>query len=281
MLARKPDFRLDEGNIIWSRIPEFSMVYNSAGVIIPYVEHYLNKVIMEVMHKHCEGKPELKEDLDIFTVQEAIHASLHKQFNKRMFEAGFDELKPLIDEAVADLEQLRKTRSLAFNTAYCAGFETIATFGSKYLYEQCDDYLAGTEKGSNLILWHVAEEFEHRAVCHDAFSAVSGNYFMRVYGLVYAFLHVGGFFRRSEAILLKHYWKDLSAAERKTSQQRSNKIFWRQMFYLLPRMIRIVLPGYNPASLPVPPRVQAALDYFQTSEPITRRYDPALGREVG
>ena len=29
-----------------------------------------------------------------------------------MFDAGFDELKPLIDEAVSTLEQLRKTRSL-------------------------------------------------------------------------------------------------------------------------------------------------------------------------
>lgn len=281
MYARQPEFQLENADVVWSRIPEFSIVYNGASVIIPYVEHYLNQVMKEVKIAIGQNNPALAEEIDIFTLQEAIHASLHKKFNQCLFDAGFHDLKPLIDEAVADLRQLRETRSLAFNIAYCAGFETIATFGSKYLYEFCDDYLAGAKpQFPNLILWHVAEEFEHRATCHRAFNAVSGSYFVRLYAMIYAFRHVGGFFRRAEAILLKHYRANLSEDERKASEKRSRAIFRRQMRYLVPRMVRIALPGYDPAKLPVPPRVATALEYFKRTEPITQRYDPALGGVV-
>jgi hypothetical protein len=40
------------------------------------------------------------------------------------------------------------------------------------------------------------------------------------------------------------------------------------------RMLRILLPWYDPAHLPVPARIEAALDFFRSTNPIERRFDP-------
>lgn len=273
--VRAPDIQPEEGPLIWSKIPEFSMAYNGYSVVIPYVEYYLNKVMNRVRQECCADKPELKGALTAFVRQEINHARYHVRYNQRMFDA-VAELKPLIDQLVAELKLQRETKSLAFNAAYCAGFESIATFDSVYLHEQCDQYFAGADPhGANLLLWHVAEEFEHRTVCHDAFDAVSGNYFTRIHGLLYAFWHIGGTFMRAEDIVWKHYTRDLSAAEKKASSRLSKSLFWRQLRYVAPRMLRILLPWYNPAQVAVPPRIQAALEFYQAAGPIAQRVDAA------
>ena len=274
MYVRAPDIQPDEGKLVWSTVPEFSMAYNGYSVVIPYVEYYLNSIMNKVKAEHCDGDPELKESLSTFVKQEINHSKYHVRFNKRMFDADIKGLRSLVDQLSADLKKQRETRSLAFNVAYCAGFECIATFDARYLYEECDEFFEGADPhGANLLLWHVAEEFEHRTVCHDAFGAVSGNYFIRIYGLVYAFWHIGAAFLQAERLVLDHYWKDMSDEERKQSAQRSRSLFWRQIRYVAPRMLKIFVPGYNPAKLTVPLRIQDALNAFRSEEPIRARVD--------
>ncbi|MCK8683297.1 metal-dependent hydrolase [Pseudomonas umsongensis] len=269
MYVRAPDIQPDQGPLVWSKIPEFSMAYNGYSVVIPYVEYYLNSIMNDVRSKHCGNDAALKDTIGIFIKQEINHSRYHVRFNKRMFDAGFEGLQALVDKVVLDLKELRETRSLAFNAAYCTGFESIATFDAKYLYERCDEFFEGADPhGANLLLWHVAEEFEHRTVCHDALGAVTGNYFTRMHGLFYAFWHIGGAFMRAEAIVLAHYRKDMSAKERKASVRQSRLLFWRQLAYVAPRMLKILLPWYNPVNIQVPPRVKTALDFFRSQGPI-------------
>lgn len=279
MYVRAPDIQPDLGQLVWSKTPEFSLAYNGYSVVIPHVEYYLNSIMNEVKSKHCENDPELKRVIDLFIKQEINHSRYHVRFNKRMYEAGFAGLQALVDEVSADLKRLRETRSLAFNVAYCAGFESIATYDAKYLFEECDEFFVDADPhGANLLLWHVAEEFEHRTVCHDAFHTVSGSYFTRMHGLFYAFWHIGGAFMRAEEIVLQHYRKDMTGDQRKASKTRSKKLFWRQLRYVAPRMLKILLPWYDPAKLHVPPRVQVALDYFQTQGPLNERVELADSR---
>jgi uncharacterized protein len=272
MHPRAPGIELNAGELIWSKIPEFAMAYNGYSVVIPYVEHYLNTVMTQARNEHCGDNPALAEELAVFIKQETYHARYHMRFNQRMLDAGYNGLKELIDLVVSDLKQLREKRSLAFNLAYCAGFESIATYDAKYIWTRCDRYFKDAEPtGANLLLWHVAEEFEHRAVCHDAFMQVSGNYFTRIHGLVYAFMHIGGYFMRAEKLILQHHWQEMTKAERKASEKRSRKLFWRQIRYVAPRMLKIFLPGYNPAKLKVPGRIQKGLEFFNNSDRIATR----------
>lgn len=269
MHVRVPDIQPGEGPLVWSRVPEFALAYNGYSAVIPYVEYYLNGVMNQVRSEHCAQQPALRDMIGTFVKQEITHAQYHVRYNERLF-ALVPELKPLVDGVVADLKRQRETRSLAFNAAYCAGFESIATFDARYIHEECDAYFEGAHPGgANLLLWHVAEEFEHRAVCHDVFTAVSGNYFTRIHGLLYAFWHIGGAFVRAEEIVLKHHTRDMTDAQKKVSARQSKALFWRQIRYVAPRMLRILSPGYSPAKLRVPERIQSALDYFRSDTPIT------------
>ena len=276
MIAREPDIALERGALVWSTVPEFALTYNAYSVVIPHVEHYLNGVINEVRRTLGPDQSELDRELAIFIRQEAQHARWHRRFNERMYAAGYECLKPLVEKLVAELKHQRSSRSLAFNVAYCAGFECIATFDARYIHEQCDRWFEGADAaGANLLLWHVAEEFEHRASCHRAFHAVSGSYLVRIHGLLVAFWHVGGAFVRAEKLVLERYGQDLPAHERGRSRSRSRRLFWRQLAYVAPRMLRILLPWYDPARLPVPARIGAALQFFSADGAIERRFDPS------
>ncbi|GGC19221.1 hypothetical protein GCM10011371_03600 [Novosphingobium marinum] len=274
LTVRKPELDQRSTPLVWSRVPEFALYNNGSSICIPYYEHFLNNVAKEVRDEHCGSRPELRETLDLFIRQEATHARYHTDFNRRLLGDDNPELEAIVAELVEDLRKLRKNRSLAFNMAFCAGFENTATFSALYLFQHCDDLFEGADaRGANLFLWHVAEEFEHRSVCHDAFHAISGNWLVRVSALAYSFWHVGHYFDRAAAVVLRQWRETLSEEERSASVQRERMLKRRQMRFILPRLRHLVMPGFDPASFEVPPKIAAALDHFAGEEPIHRHFN--------
>lgn len=269
LIPRKPNIATPDPHLDWSPTPEFAHILNGSSVMIPFVEHYLNNLMKEIREGYCCDKPELAEELSQFIQQEAIHARYHMIFNKRMFDQGYEGLKPLIERLNEDLHKLRQARSIGFNAAYCAGFETTATFSAKYLLERCDAFFRGADSyGANLLQWHVAEEYEHRATCHRAFEAVSGNYFIRIAGLVYSFWHINRLFGRAGKVILAKHREGMTRSERRRSERVERKLVFRQMVYLLPRMTRLLVPFYDPARLRVPSQIAKALEFFKSNDPI-------------
>lgn len=279
MIVRKPKLASPADTVIWSRVPEFSLYWNGASAVIPSVEFYLNNVMNEVRGKYGPVRPKLKAELDLFIAQERNHAQYHVAFNKRLFDAGFEALKPLIETITAELTTMRETRSLAFNAAYCAGFENAATFSSKYLLEECDAEFTGADAGgANLFLWHVAEEFEHRSVCHDTLAAVSGSYLMRVAGAAYAFWHINQCFARAAGIIFDVYRKDMTKAERRASENIVRRIKSKQTLYTLSRTLLLLSPFFDPAKMKPSRKIQAALDFFAGDDPIEVGFVDAYAR---
>jgi uncharacterized protein len=273
LIVRKPDIARENPDVNWSPVPEFAHIFNGASVVIPYVEHYLNNVMNEVRQKHCADDPALAGEIDLFIKQEATHSRYHIAFNKLMFDNGYDGLQAVIARAVGDLKRMRETRSLAFNVAYCAGFETTATFSSLYLLDKCGDLFRGGDAyGANLLQWHVAEEFEHRTTCHRALHAVGGSYVLRLAGFAYSFWHINVLFGLATDIILAHYRVGMSPLEQRRSRKLVRQLKRRQLFAMLPGLVRLVMPGYDPARIAVTPRVQRALDFFRNKEPIMENF---------
>ena len=273
LIARTPSIDLDRAAIVWSRVPEFALFFNATGAAIPNVEHFLNNVMKEVQQVVAERDPAFAQELDLFIRQESNHTAYHNRFNKRMFDAGYAALKPVLRQIADELRELRNKRSLAFCAAYCAGFENAATFSAQYLLEGCEDMFAGAEpNGANLTLWHVAEEFEHRSVCHDAFHAVSGSYWLRIRGLAYAFWHINYSFARCRRVILDVFRSGMSAAERKASERRHRRVLLRQALHMLPRLALLLSPTFHPARLKLTPRVAAALDLFAKAAPVLKTH---------
>jgi uncharacterized protein len=270
LVVRKPQIERESPDLNWSPVPEFAHILNGASVVIPYVEHYLNNVMNEVRLHHCKDYPDLDQEIALFIKQEAAHSRYHMTFNKLMFDSGYEDLKEVIGKTVADLQVLRKNRSLAFNVAYCAGFETVATFSAKYTLEDCDAMFSGGDPyGANLILWHLAEEFEHRTTCHRALEAVGGGYIMRILGFGYSFWHINLLFTRAAKIILAKYRSDMTPAEHRRSRRIVRQLKRRQLFHMLPGLARLVLPGYDPAKIKITPRIAETLAFFAKAGPLT------------
>ncbi|WP_159979113.1 MULTISPECIES: metal-dependent hydrolase [unclassified Novosphingobium] len=273
MQVRKPDLLTQGDAIIWSRTPEVALFFNAMSAVIPYVEHYLNNVVDEVRADHSEGDPALRAMLGEFIRQETEHSKLHARFNKRLFDAGYGELKPLLRKISDELQSIRGRHSLAFNAAYCAGFENSATFSAAYLLGPGLPLFEGADPaGANLILWHVAEEFEHRAVCHEAFHAVSGSYFLRLWGLAYAFVHVNYSFKRAGDVIFRIHRQGMSRAQVKASKRRFRRFLLGQLGYMAPRMLQLLHPRFDPAKLEVPEAIHAALAHFAGPGPFAENY---------
>ena len=68
-----------------------------------------------------------------------------------------------------------RDRSLAWNLAYCEGFESTGLIQSEFFLQEIDDLLVDADPAVHeLWAWHLAEEFEHRNVAHDVLEALCG-----------------------------------------------------------------------------------------------------------
>ena len=157
--------------LAWSPNAEFAAITNSGSPLTSAVEPYLNIVMSRVRDALPDSRAELKQQIDIFIRQEAYHYRLHDSFNRELYAAGYPGLKELADQLRADLKEMLEQRSLVWNLAYCTAFENLATFMAKFWFGMADDLLEGADpRGVALWKWHMAEEFEHRTVCHETTS---------------------------------------------------------------------------------------------------------------
>jgi predicted metal-dependent hydrolase len=211
----------------------------------------------------------LKTLIDLFIEQEFNHTSYHRKFNNWIVGKGYRELLAIGNSLARDLNRKVREDSLERNMAFCAGFENVATIYTKYLLVECDRYFATAEpQMANLFLWHFAEEFEHRVVAHDVFDKVSGNYWLRVWGMLYAPMFVMRTNNRLVALLLDRHRAGLSWWQKFRSRAVSLKLSLRMWSYLLPRIALMLRPGYHPSSVAVPERVSIALKFYSSDKPL-------------
>ena len=257
--------RLDFANcsLFWSNNREFALIWNAMSTSAPVVEPHLNQVMMRAAKTLGSEDLPLQNIILDFVRQESNHYRAHSMFNRRLYAAGYDMTRPLEERLKNELSVFLKKRSLAFNVAYCAGFENFTLFTAKFAFERADDLFVGADSAAaDLWLWHLAEEYEHRSVCHDVFAAVSGNYFIRIYGLIYAFVHLNSYLDRAAAGLMAKYRDGMSEQERLASIKREKAYKWRYALYAFPRMLAILLPLYNPGRARTSAKLQMARDRY-------------------
>ena len=259
LTVRAPDFQFDPDKVIWPNAPEVSVIFNAMSTSTPVVEKFLNRVMM-VCRKHVrDDRPDLQKDIDDFVRQESNHYRIHAKWNELVEQAGL-HLDPRMEETFdAEYREMLKTRSLNFLTAYCAGFENFTLFFARYLFEQGTGLFRDGDSIGDLWRWHFAEEYEHRMVCHDGFAEISGNYFMRVWGLVYSAWHLNKNISPRIQSFLAQYRQGMSPTELAASRKREKEFIKSFYGWTLPRMLQIFLPFYNPGKAPPSPGMESAL----------------------
>jgi hypothetical protein len=95
-----------------------------------------------------------------------------------------------------------------------------------------------------LLLWHAAEEIEHKSVAFDVLKEVDPRYWVRMVGLVLAFTTLMGFWRSATKMLIRQepgYTRADMRRERQEAHARGQNrmpLFWAVLSY--------VRPGFHP-----------------------------------
>lgn len=152
------------------------------------VRHYLPRIEDPTLRKRVSG----------FFAQEALHGCAHDEVSEllerqgyriRLFLRGYRWLAFEVIEPVAPAA-LRLSVTVALEHLTASLGETALT----------DLHLDGAHPAMReLLLWHSAEEIEHKSVAFDVYQAVDGRYWLRALGMVIAvtgLLAFGGFATR-------------------------------------------------------------------------------------
>ena len=132
--------------------------------------------------------PELQKEAKAWIGQESQHFMQHRRFNEVLIAKGYPQLREREKEIEHEYEELRK-RSLKYQVAYTAGFETLALATAHTIIADRAHLFRGADPAvASMWLWHVVEEIEHKNLAFDVYQHVYGDYWYRVYGMFAALL---------------------------------------------------------------------------------------------
>jgi predicted metal-dependent hydrolase len=263
MKARRPALEFSRAPGPWiPDAPAYAYQLDSASLMLPYLEPYLIKVQKQARER-LDGRvhSDLIRDVDLFNQQEANHFRLHAKYNDAL-RACYPGLEPFEREIRADFERFLRERSLGWNLAYCEGFECTGISSAEFFFGPAQPFLRSADPAArDLWAWHLAEEFEHRCVCHDTLRALYPGTVRRLRGY-FAFVgHLQKFCRRVAA--------HLGAIDRERGLYRSPSAETGSDFrtisarFMRGKMLRVFSPRYDPAPLAAPGALTEALVRYE------------------
>ncbi|MDG1367873.1 MAG: metal-dependent hydrolase, partial [Acidimicrobiales bacterium] len=107
--------------------------------------------------------------------QEREHSKQHRRFNELLV-AQHPALRHVERWLKWSCGFLIRRMSRKFAVTYAAGFEATAFAGARWMDSNRHELFRWADpEPATLILWHLAEEVEHKTVAHDVWAAVDGN----------------------------------------------------------------------------------------------------------
>jgi len=270
MQVRYPNLDFSKVRAQWAPNLEFAQRANGSGLIPTYVEPYLVKVMIQAKPLIDQDNKALHADVTIFCKQEAQHCKQHNGFNESLRAQGYEGLARIEQELADDLERFRTTKSLKFNLAYADGFEAMGALGAQMWFGAYVEFLDGADpQAVDLWKWHMAEEYEHREVAFSVYHELYGKknlwdgWIYRVYGFLFAARHLIGFGNRAAEYLLEEDRKRMTPAEREASIAREKAFKKKMAKVVVPELLKVLSPFYNPRNRPEPAGMVEYLKRFE------------------
>jgi predicted metal-dependent hydrolase len=151
--------------------------------------------------------------------------------------------------------------------AYCEGFEAMGSSAGQVFFEELDEYLAGSDQEAvDLWKWHLAEEFEHREVCFQAYEALYGKglfaWLYRIWVFAYAVKHIGSHTARVGAYMNDVDRENMSEVDRAASIERQKVLRAKISKASKKRLVKVLSPFYNPGKMVPSPGMAELLSRF-------------------
>lgn len=162
---------------------------NGINLLFPHGERFFVRSVKRYLDQ-IEDAAE-RRDVRGFFGQESRHAVEHERFFRILEGQGYEirEFLDFYERWSLRIERLFPPEIHLATTAACEHFT--ATLAHAALAEGLID--AAHPAVKELLLWHAAEEIEHKAVAYDVLQKVQPSYAVRVIGLAVATACLGGF----------------------------------------------------------------------------------------
>lgn len=262
MKARRPSLDFTHAPARWiPDAPAYAYQLDAASTMLPYLEPYLirvQKLAREQLDPASDA--DLIRAIDVFNQQEANHYRLHAKYNE-VLRRHYPDLEVFEAEIKADFERFLREKSLAWNLAYCEGFECTGLVAAEFFFGPAEPFLRTADPSArDLWAWHLAEEFEHRSVCHDVLHTLHPGLVRRLRGYYDFLTHLQRYGNRVAAYLES---VDRERGMLPAGVEAKNRAFDRvRGRFLLPRLARILLPTYDPRSRAMTPSLETALHFY-------------------
>ena len=162
----------------WMRNDVFATAwFNAMSITFPLGEQFFINSVRHYRDRITD--PKLKEEMQQFFSQEAVHLREHKRYNQLLCEQRGYDLETLegpllrrmgwVKKNVRAREQLAGTAAVEHLTAVLAE----KALGDHGLFTDADPAMVA------LWQWHAVEEMEHKAVAFDVYRAIGGSEKMR------------------------------------------------------------------------------------------------------
>ena len=224
--------------------PEFGAMANGASLVMPYLEPFLIKTMLEAIKQIDD--PAIQDYGRAFNKQEQFHYQTHRRYNELLKSQGYPGLATIEDDMKASYKRLSE-RSLRTRMAYTAGFESMTLGFTKWLIGHRVKLFAGSDsRVASFILWHMVEETEHKCVAYDVYKELYPkgftNYLARVLGVFHGSFDVMRFSMRGYKLILKQdgLWSNLRSRFRLAGR------ITDFLVHATPFLLRACLPGHNP-----------------------------------
>ena len=255
------------GNMVATHIANGVNLLFPAGerFFVRSVKHYLDQIDDEGLKARVRG----------FFGQEGRHAKEHDTFNRILEEQGYDVDRFLaLYERIAYgiIEKAFPPHLRLASTAACEHFTAILAENALRPFPSLGRELAGPHGGSEatdegmrfldvadsrmraLLLWHAAEEIEHRDVAYDVLMAIDPRYSTRALGLAIGSACLAGFWLAGTLHLLEQERKraGLGAIAKHFRDLKSHrKTFGKRKPVFVPGIREYLKRDFHPSKNPI------------------------------
>ncbi|MBA3455004.1 MAG: metal-dependent hydrolase [Deltaproteobacteria bacterium] len=201
-------------------------ISNGVNMLFPHGERFFVRSVK--YFKDEIDDPVLRAQIKAFFGQEGHHAHAHDRFNQILRDQGY-EIDRFLEGYKRISTWLEKHTSPRFRLAVTAAAEHFTAIMAEGAFKQ--DVLDNSAPEMRALLaWHAAEEIEHKSVAFDVLQKIDPSYGLRVRGLAFATVTLGGFWIWGTLTLLRQDKVGLRAALDDLNGQRKRDPIVRRVF---------------------------------------------------
>lgn len=167
-----------------------SLLANGVNLLFPKGERFFVRSVMHYLPQITDAG--LRAQVKGFAGQEHRHARAHEEYNELLEAQGYRVARFLeVYERIA-FDGIERVAPPALRLAVTAATEHFTAIMAEDALTR--GYLEAMESEvGRMLMWHAAEEIEHKAVAFDVLAAVAPGYPTRMAGLALAATLLGGF----------------------------------------------------------------------------------------